>query len=215
MYSNIGMLVSGGMSNANQVRKIAESANCKTKYVDRFDQRVLSETCLKQVMREHAQELFPNLPGLVKHIQNVNSTDWDQFYTNLVGTARGLSVPGHIDHGDLRTMVMILHYIEVLFVMYDKDRNGELDHSEVISASERFLPLLRKKAPGTSTSDLRNAFAFVVFTGQYPKTETTAEKLIAFVKLTWFQSSLTRGEYGPIGRNEIMRTFLVLKEQLK
>jgi hypothetical protein len=35
------------------------------------------------------------------------------------------------------------------------------------------------------------------------------------VKLYIFQKTAGNGEVGHVGRNEIMRTFLVLKEQLK
>ena len=69
---------------------------------------------------------------------------------------------------DIRTTVVVLHYVETLMVMYDKNQNQTLSIDEINEAANRFMSFLRDTNPGTSDGFLKDGFAYLVINGQKP-----------------------------------------------
>ncbi len=80
------------------------------------------------------------MPGMVRYIEALNPQQWSDFYNYLaVASSSSSQRVGFVETSNIRTMVTILHYIEGLVVLFDKDKNQKLSLNEVYGASPRFI----------------------------------------------------------------------------
>lgn len=105
-------------------------------------------------------------------------------------------------------MVVILHYIENLYIIYDQNKNGYLDLDELRLASQRFHDFVKEQIPASPVGQeylIREGFVTLVVLGHKP----TAQDLLSF---KW---SETWNRVTPVSRINILKTFAALKDDLK
>ncbi|WP_374073750.1 hypothetical protein [Bdellovibrio bacteriovorus] len=203
-YEFVSTLFAAGLSTSGAVSEHMVAAKCGVKEKDVFGQPFFKEDCFKDQFKKHINVYFNNMPGLVHYVHSLNSAQWNEFYNFLaVASATVDQKAGHVETANIRTMVTILHYIEGVLVMYDKDKNQRLSLDEVYGASPRFTPFFRTITDTKSETLLQEGFAYLVFKGGIPGASD----------LAGFQFSKMWG-VGEATRMEIVRLFGALKDQL-
>ena len=130
-----------------------------------------------------------------------------------------------LETSDQRTMMVLVHYIENLFSVYDIDRNDSFDESEVVRAYPRFSSLITEvtkqrvaKASPLSYSALESihynwdnmaleVFKYIVFNGRTP----TATELMRIMTGKFWGSQLNHKE---ANRQNIVKVFSTLKSEI-
>lgn len=181
MFDFISVLFSAGMTNANDIRNHLESASVQARFqqstgrrcvipdLDVFGLHFIDEACFQSELRGQITKLFPNTPGLTHYIESLDDETWNQFYGFLMAAAKSeVSRETQVDTSDIRTAVMVLHYTEALFTVYDTDQNQVLSQQELLVASDRFIPFLRTLSPVQNETFVREAFLALVYQGVKP-----------------------------------------------
>ncbi|MBX2986898.1 MAG: hypothetical protein KF802_03285 [Bdellovibrionaceae bacterium] len=209
MFEFVSMLVSGGLNTVNSVTASLHDLSCEVAQRDIFDLPMLNEACFKRELRGHFGDDFDNLPGLVKYVSRLNDQEWNSFYNDWISTARTSSPDsGLIETADLRTGVMILHYVEALFTIYDTDRDERLSVAEVEAAAPRFMNLLRQVSGLNNRTLVTQGFVALVFKGQKPDAVGLGDNM-----LDRFRQWLT-GSPKYADRGHLVRVFSNLKDEL-
>jgi hypothetical protein len=144
------------------------------------------------------------MPGMSADVSSLKMTQWDQFFAYLVSAgAVDKQKSGFIETANLRTIVMILHYIETLMILNDHDRSQGLSLKEVYAAAPRFMSFMKSLKKLNNETLLREGFAHLVFTGSIPD----------LVDLVSFQLSKVTG-LKEAQRMEMVRLFGSLKNQM-
>jgi len=117
---------------------------------------------------------FSNLPHLKNYILNLRPEFRIEFYSGLAEIANiRCEDQRYIEQAELATIATILHYIESLFVMYDRDRTGVLNGYEVLAAFPRFHHFLGEQVTALTgqvydVAYLKSIFTFLVREGRFP-----------------------------------------------
>ncbi|MEN0059044.1 MAG: hypothetical protein AAGB31_09430, partial [Bdellovibrio sp.] len=200
----VSTLVSGGLSSSEDLRRHMEKSGCALKEKDVFGKLYLEENCFREQFKKSFSVLFNNLPGMTQYVKSLGVVEWAKFfhYIKIASQVPGQK-KGVVETAHLRTMVMILHYVETVMVLYDGNRDQALSLEEVYAAAPRFLSFFRSLKPDQPAVILKEGFAYLVFNGKIPG----ASDLVVF---QW--DKLT----GLVGaqRMELIRLFGTLKEQL-
>lgn len=217
-FEFVSLLVSGGMVSANGLRNEMMNQGCGLGRLDVFGYPLLNETCFKAQLRSLIAKEFGNLPELVKEVRAMNDSAWNDFYANLMVSARVSAANGGVvETADLRTAVMILHYTESLMTVYDKNGNGRLDAGELalaaprfqefmLSASPKFVSIFAKFFPKKGSALVADFFSYLVYRGKKPEPPFFDYAVI-------FQSEKKRGSLGEVSRARIVRVFKILKDE--
>lgn len=211
-FDFVSLLVSGGMISSENLRQdILTTAmsgepakNCVLKDEDIFGYPLFKEICFKTNLRKNFGAYFGNLPGMVRQVQTMTEKEWNDFYFNLFSAAR-VSAPagGLIETADIRTAVMMLHYVESLMSVYDLDQSGKLNIEELRRAAPRFLLFMKQVSPVDANFMVTDFFLFLVFKGQKPN----------LLDYSYFQGEKAFGSLEDAGRDKILRVFKVLKDE--
>ncbi|MBC7370349.1 MAG: hypothetical protein H7326_02220 [Bdellovibrionaceae bacterium] len=203
-FEYVSALFAGGISSSNTLVNDMIARGCALPDKDVFGNPWLDEACFKRNLISQAGRYFDNLPGLVRQISTMKPAQVDEFYANLMASARTSPANGgRVETADLRTAVMMLHYTEILVTVYDRNRNGSLDEAEVKLAAPRFMQFMKSVSPIQANFVVSDFFLFLVFKGKKP---TISEYL-------WFQGQKTFGSLGEVSRDKVLRVFKVLKEE--
>lgn len=201
----VSTLFSAGLSTSNAVADHMKKAGCAVGDLkDVFGLPYYQQECFQRQLQRHMSVYFANMPGMVHYIHGLNQTEWNQFFGFLLSASLVQDQKsGLIETANIRTMVTILHYIESVMVIYDRDRNSALSVDEVYAAAPRFMSFFKKVNPGTYEFLIKEGFAHLVFFGNIPG----AGGIAAFqLKKLWGIDDARR--------MEIARLFGTLKEQL-
>lgn len=203
-FDFVSLLVSGGMQSAEYIRNAILAKSCGLPSKDIFGFPWMQEECFKSTLRKNFSEYFNNLPGMVLEVARMKNGEWDEFYNNLMSSAR-VSAPagGQVETADLRTAVMILHYTESLMSVYDVNHDGKLNVEEVRAASPRFLEFMKTVSPVQANFMVSDFFLFLVYKGKKP----------TIWEYTKFQGEKAFGSLDDVGRDKILRVFKVLKDE--
>lgn len=204
-FDFVSFLIAGGMSSAEEIRQamLLGGRGCGLKEKDIFDYPMLNEECFKAQLRQNFPLYFSNLPGLVKEVSALSENEWNEFYSNLMKGARGVtSEGGPVETSDLRTAVMILHYVESLMSVYDRDLSGKLNEGEIRDAAPRFYEFMKVSSPVDSPWLVKDFFLYLLIKGEKP----------TVLSYSYFQGEKIFGRFQEVGRGEILRVFKVLKE---
>lgn len=175
-FEYISFLITGGLGNGEDLRTDLESAHCATKVLDVFGKSVIDPGCLKIELRKAIPTVFNNLPGLAAEVKAMNSGEWDELFSALLSASRGPSTPeAGLDSSDLRTMTMILHYSESLFVVNDTNRDNLLEEPEILAGAPRFISFLRDLSPVKLDGFVQQAFLELVLSGVKPGAKEMAD----------------------------------------
>lgn len=205
-FEFVSMLLSGGLGSSSIIQNELDLAGCQIAgTVDVFGFAKYKESCVRAEFKKKICKYFSNLPGMIGWLQMLEGSQFDDFFSDLIAVSRTSDPKDRmIELADIRTAVMILHYTETLMVLYDRDQNQGLDSVEIEAASDRFLSFLQSISPGTSDSNLKSAFGYLVLKGQKP----SALDLISFKTKAFFVDS------GSASRGQVLKVFRVLKEGL-
>jgi len=203
-FDFVSLLISGGMQTSEALRQSMVAKSCGLKKTDVFGFPWLSEPCFKHYFRQNFSNYFNNIPGMVLETAVMGDRQWDDFYTNLMVASRVSPAVGReVEAADLRTAVMILHYVESLMTVYDRNHDGLLDVQELRAASPRFLGFMKSVSPVKANYVVSDFFLFLVYKGKKPtKWEYTK-----------FQAEKAFGSLGKVGRDRILQVLKVLKEE--
>lgn len=203
-YEFISVLFSAGLASAGNIQDdITMKPGCALPKKDVFGMRYINEQCFKAYLRRGFKGYFDNLPNMARYVERLNDTQWEDFYSSLKAASSSPDpIPGTIETANVRTMVTIVHYVEAIMVIYDRDRNQTLSLDEVYAATPRFMSFIRGIGKSSSETILEQGFAFLVFKGHIP----TAWELTKFqAQKNWI---------GEATRADILRLFGSLREQL-
>ncbi len=225
LYEYISILVSAGLRSVEEARAIATLENCLDldskdyfgrPLLDEFKLPFIKEKEFKVAMTKHRASLFSNLPYLVDYFQK-HPERWSDFYDRLLDAARLKPAgSGHIDHGDLRVFLMMIHYQESLLLAFDKDRDGLLSIPELEKAVPRFLNFLKDlKIPipwFLQSADewlLKHGFIYLAIEGHQPEGSD-------WISYIWdrFKNPLL-GQEARVDRVGVAQVFRNLKQELK
>lgn len=168
-FEFVTMLLSAGMGTSNEIVKHMQLAGCSIQDKDVFGFPYLEQKCFKQQLKKHFEVYFGNLPGLVRYIDGLNGSQWDQFFGYLLAAS---VVPdqkkGFLETANVRSIITILHYMESIYITYDRDRNQALSVEEVYAAAPRFMSFFKKVSPTSMEFLIKEGFAHLVFFGEIP-----------------------------------------------
>lgn len=180
------IIFSSGLGGLTQIQNDIANSGCALSEKDHFDNPWLDENCFKKTLRKNFGGYFKNLTGLKKWVSQLGDKEWDLFYQELVDFSRtSPHTVGQIETGDLRGIVVILHYVESMYIKIDANEDDRLSVPELVAGSPRFIPFfkdlfkLKPKGPFLKETQERsieafvsNAFACMVITGQLPQVKT-------------------------------------------
>lgn len=203
-YEFVSFLFSAGLASSEALRKDLTAFQCSVPEKDVFGYFFMNEPCFKKRLKEKFEVYFDNLPGLVQYVKSLDKTQWDFFYRYLLAASSvETQRPGLVETANIRTMTMVLHYIESIISLYDKDRNQVLSLDEVRIATPRFMSFVKTVSPVESETIMKEGFTYLVFKGKIP----------GVMDLARFQLDKLKGLPGA-QRMELVRLFGVLKDQL-
>ncbi|MCX7978374.1 MAG: hypothetical protein N2578_05165 [Bdellovibrionaceae bacterium] len=212
LWEYVSMLVVGGLISGRTLRSEIEASGCVVLGAkDVFDLPLFEEKCFSRALRSKFGVIFSNLPSFSKWVQGLNEANWNDFFRALLSTSKtDPDLRGLIEHGDIRTMVMVIHYIENLMVKFDADQNGSLNTREVRTAAPYFLPFLKSRVDVRSDTVLTEAFVYLVMKSEKPD----------FWSLLSYQVERFSDWMGLTGkeiadRAQMARVLQVLKSELK
>lgn len=124
-------------------------------------------------------QLFHVIPGMEKFIGTLNFKKKRQFIEQLENAARwggyDSSADSFLETGDLESFGVILHYIDTVFIRFDRDRDGRLNTREADRAFPVFEQKLKEVTPfkDDTPSDRKNrreVFRYMLSKGKPPGT---------------------------------------------
>ena len=178
-FEELNLMISGGRIQIDQVMVDLEKRNCLTNDLDVFGKKIVKEACFVQAFRENLKDYLDNMVWMRNFISGLSSNDFAVFYQNIMALSEldpQYRVSGRIEYTEIRTMLTILHYVESLMVLYDKDFNQKLNEQELISAVPRFDRFIEDVSP-LGDYFVEDIFLYLVYKGQKP---TGVSDLILF-----------------------------------
>lgn len=150
LFEVINILASAGHQIANNIYAYALAKNCATNQVDQaFGKQYLRKDCFLEIFSEGFSRFFHSAPGLVS-LRNTKDLaavmkEMDQ---DLIKLSRSeFSVEDRVEYSEIRTMVAVLLYAEVLRVVYDENQDLKLSEAEIRKAAPRFKPFIEQQSP--------------------------------------------------------------------
>ena len=242
-YQYVNMLVSGGNQTVAEIRDGLNKAGCNLKDMDAFGYPLNDEVCFYKDFKANYKTYFSNLSYLVGFLDKLNTTEFINYYDNLMTVARlNPKAIGKIETADIRTLSMTLMYIETLFANYDKNQNWNLSPNEVRLSFPRFKNFVTDYAQKNAKSELdewdtvinpcralypldsfvQEAFIFLVYNGRLPnKSDVNDPSSVANIYECGkyhlgFQSDYHPFDFkGEVDRKTIISTFKILKTALE
>ncbi len=222
LFDLISVLWSGGIVGVSEIKHFAEEDGCLIKEKsDYFRKPYLQMECAGRSLRKRIPQILPNLPRFGQYIQGLSNETWTTFFADWLKVSR--VCPNDtvgLETGDQQTMVVVLHYIENLFSVYDVNKNNLLEDSEVEQAFPRFQqfmtdvthkrvqaqsPTLYSMTKNWDWSTMTlNVFKFIVFTGRTPASDDLG--ITDFFSVTHWDRSADR-----LG---ILKVFANLKSEI-
>jgi hypothetical protein len=230
----INMLVSGGGQTLLEIREGLTRAGCNLTEIDAFDFVWNNEACAVSDLRKNFKFYFSNLSWLNAFADRLTDQQFNEFYYELMDVTRiDAQFKGvQVETGDLRSMSIILHYIESLFATFDKNGNATFSESEIRTSYVRFKTFARAYAFENSKAQIeefngflgravygcyseedlvRESFIFLVYNGRTP----TKSDLSVLPCVWGFQKPLINfSTYKEVDRKTIINTFKILKAVL-
>ncbi|MES2964388.1 MAG: hypothetical protein V4760_10885, partial [Bdellovibrionota bacterium] len=192
--------VMGGGGVADEIHESMVRDGCGLPTLDVLGKVQLGTNCFREKFILRFAEFFPNLPHMVKWVNEDRAGDRARALVTALeeaGRTKGaIDLP--VEATELRSMIPILHYAESIFARHDKNRNDILDHDEVWSAFPILQPFIKKMGEGKAdgTKMQKAIFSYLLKYGEPPaSTLMDTGKLIAWRVLHgFFKDSADRME---------------------
>lgn len=208
----LSILISGGQSVAGQIMKDLEKRGCSTGEKDLFNKFIMREACFVEAFRNQFPKYFTNMQWMVSEFSRINKDDnqFTAFYQGLMTVARvkpEFQKQGQIEYAEIRTITTILHYIDILMIVYDKDGNQMLNREEILAAAPRFTAFIEQESAGSMFSEyfIEDIFLYLIYEGAKP---TGVKDLMSFkARNSW--------GYGEVGRMNLIKVLGAFKKDAK
>ena len=226
----LNMLSTGGGQSLKELRLGLTKAGCNLLENDVFGFPWNNESCTYKEIRKNYRSYFNNLSYLVAFLDQLNDSQFLSYYEAVVGIARNDSnIHGKLESADLRNFLILEHYIEALYAVYDSDQNWVLSAAELRKAFPRFRTFATEFAYKTAKDkiDMFNSTAVKLLGyGCYTEVDLIRE---SFIYLTYKGTTpgITDLNVAPclgsrplidfsgeIDRKAIINTFKILKDVL-
>lgn len=172
-FDFLTLLISGGMFNTNQLFKLAKKGNCELRETDFFSNFWIDENCFIRILSQNLELVYDHMPNFNYQLKKMSA---DEFKTYISDTLKAIRVSPHdggrLETADLRTLTMVIHYVESLMYIYDVNRDQFLDQQELRHAAPRFHNVFKNIAKVDNSFVLKEAFINVVLTGKIPNFNT-------------------------------------------
>ena len=210
IFEEVNMILSGGVSVLTEVMRDMEISQCLVSQLDIFGNPMVKEDCFYKVFRTRFANYVPNLPGMVAFETHLSEKDYGLFYQGLLRIARvDQHINGLLERSEIQAMVTVLHYIDALFVVYDKNNNGHFSKDELLSAAPRFRSFISSISP-LKDMLVDDIFLFLVYNGHKPSIEGIPDALLQDVTgglsqgLSYIWQKLTHAkDISDIGRQNL------------
>lgn len=207
IYEELNLLLSGGKTEINLVMEdLAKPANnCLIDKKDVvFNKPIANESCFYSAFRANQKNYLRNLPWMSAFLGSLTDKQYLEFYSNIMAPAY-LPAPHHVnglvEYGEMRTMTTILHYLEALMTVYDRDQNQMLSEDEVVAAEPRFHSFIASLSP-LGDWFVEDIFLYLVYNGEKPT---------GITDLASWKAQRLLG-LGQVGRLELVKVLGVLKK---
>ena len=226
LFDLFSVMWSGGLLGVADFKNQAAKEQCLLPQIDFFKNPYLEMKCAAETFHKNFSILFPNLPKFNRYLKTLDQNQWNNLYLDFMAISRICPQDlNGLETSDQRTMMVLVHYIENLFSVYDIDRNDSFDESEVVRAYPRFSSLITEvtkqrvaKASPLSYSALESihynwdnmaleVFKYIVFNGRTP----TATELMRIMTGKFWGSQLNHKE---ANRQNIVKVFSTLKSEI-
>lgn len=205
-FEFFSILISAGLGTSADIVKELSQAGCATNKVDVFGYKMLNESCFKKGLRQNAKNYFNNLQRMSGLISSMDEQTWNSFFGILMRATRiSNGTAGLVETADLRTLVVVLHYVDSLLVTYDTNGNYMLSLQEIYGAAPRFLSFLREMHPGNNDKDLAQGLAYLIIYGKKP----------TLLDMVGFKAGLIFRDPPESGAINLIKAIEVLKDELK
>ena len=159
----ISLLMTGGGSHFNRAYALAKKHGCLiADQTDVVGFNYVAEPCMVGVYTQNFESLFSNLNWFVKYLKNLKSNgDRYLFFESVMEVARNpQNKTPHLESIELKTMNMLIMYMESVFSVLDKNQNSTLSPDEIRhrESYKRFESLVYSVAEKNS-GKLLKAFA--------------------------------------------------------
>lgn len=206
LFEEFNILASAGGQIASELQVRAEKRGCGVHFPDTFGHWYLNANCFWQGLDLDFNNSFWSVPGLVAYQMGIQGTGRElEIRQRLTELGWGpQSREGIVEFSDLRTYATILHYVEILRLVYDRDQNLKLSYAEIEAAAPRFHQFLRARNPlGNVLTD--TFFMCMVFEQEKPQIDWATMSCVARPKFIG---------YDDIGLLELLRVLSVLKTEM-
>lgn len=168
-FEYISLIFSSGLATTPVLRNIMLENNCALPMKDVFGHPWLKEDCFKLQLKKNFYKIFDNMPSMSRFITGLNNQQWDSVYQSLMNSSRNdPRTVGRIESSDIRTLVTIIHYIESLMIVYDRNHDQFLDVQEIDFAAIRFFPFFKKLKKIDDEAQIKMGFRFLLVYGRVP-----------------------------------------------
>ncbi len=240
IFEELSVMVSGGQS---QVKRIFNSDLMKKCYTGKYDvykHLILNSNCFYYTFKDNVKLFMSNMPWMADEISRMSLSEYATFYNGLYTLAKMgppsllpeyKPVPeGYIEWNEVRSMTTIMHYIESIFMAYDKDQKGSLDIHEILNALPRYKALIDKKIESQSgfwstiaiyiagkRSIEEVALAYLVYRGRIPSAEDKMD-LLSFYRDydctldPGFTCNAVGNTLQPVHRAQLINVLSILKQ---
>ncbi len=161
------MVYNDGVNACPDIENIASA-------IDVFGMTKINRSCFEHHFYDSRLSQFENLPGLKKDFDNRNRAEKRQIVASLAAIALSpCSESKYVELGEIATMATVLHYLEAIFTIYDRDRDGVLDNDEIMHAFRRFSGYLARQVHDVEHKDfsvamLKSVYAYLVQNKRLP-----------------------------------------------
>lgn len=242
-FQYVNMLTSGGNQTFQEIRDGLTRADCNQSERDAFGYPWNDEACFYKDFKNNYKKYFSNLSYLVGYLNKLSDSDFKKYYDSLmVVSRRDAKSVGRIESADIRTMSMMLMYIESLFALADTDQNWTLSAAEIRAVFPRFTEFVTAYANLNAKVELeewdqvlnpcrsvyprdafiKEAFVFMAYNGRLPKKEDVNNPAdvgniyeCTKQKLGFSTAYVPFTFKGEIDRKTIINTFKILKTALE
>jgi len=233
----LNMLISGGGQTIAEMRLGFENAKCQLEDKDVFGNFWMDEKCAAADLKKSFRNYFVNLPYMSQFVAKMNDQQFEDYYNRIMSVGRvNQQLKGQrIETADLRNMSILLYSIEVLYAVYDTNRDWSFSPDEIRKAYPRFKNFATHYAKthaqdqiakfngwlaqsiggyGCYTEDdlIRESFVFLVFNGKVP--QKTDLKTVPCYGVPLMNARPLIEIQGQVGRGEIINTFKIMQSVL-
>ena len=182
---------------------------CKSVPGGMFGTRLIDQGCYREQLVSRFDEYFSNLPALARYLRSLKAAESANFFDLLFRASKPPTAkPEYMDVNDSDRLSTLLHYVELVYLKFDRNSNGRLDTGESLRAFERFEGILKTIAKDRvkDREGLQALFTYLLTRGKIP--ETALEK----AGFLWWKARGPNNWKMSVERSTILLVFSKLAE---